>query len=73
MSKNPEIEVLNKVLRTAEMFRRELRMRNKVELYKVILEADQGEMDWCELARETNQVYAELYVLERPAREKRYG
>lgn len=71
MSGNQDIVVLNKILRAVEMYRRELRMSNKVRLYNAILESDQGEMDWTELARETNKVYAELYVLERPQRRGR--
>lgn len=55
------------LLRTLELFRREMRMRNKVRLYEAIVSADDDrELGWLEAAEKTNEVYAEMYVLKRP-------
>jgi hypothetical protein len=66
MESDGDMRMLREVLRAAEMYRRELRMRNKVELYQAILDADGGDLSWLEVAKTANQVYAELYVLSKP-------
>lgn len=73
MGNNGDMKALREVLHSVEMFRREVRMRNKVELYKALLVADDGEMDWEELAEVANQVYAEMYVLRRARNRDDHG
>lgn len=73
MPNNDDMKALKEVLHSIEMVRREFRMRNKVELYKALLVADDGERDWEELAEVVNQVYAEMYVLRRAKHRDDHG
>ena len=62
-----EGKMFGEILRAFEMYRREIRMRNKVLLYEAILQADEErELGWLEAAEKCNEVYAEMYVLKRP-------
>lgn len=65
MSSESDSRNLKEVLRAVEMFRREVRMRNKVELYKAILSSDSDDLEYEAIAETVNQVYADMYVLRR--------
>lgn len=63
---NSDTKIVREILRAVEMFRREVRMRNKVELYRAISSVAEDNFGWVQMARVVNEVYAEMYVLSKP-------